>query len=213
MREVDESNTEARRVQIIEAATRCLARSGVAKTSINDICREAGMRSGHLYYYFENKDAVLEAVLLHNRETVINSVEHMLDGGDLVSQIFDVHVKAEQGRLSYGLTPAVRIELECYFQRLAAADTRVAGLSDRMVDVMRNAAESAVAAGRLSKDLNIDTFVDAVALIWQGLSYSRLIPDLDVEAMRRAVQLLLAPWLVGDGAPPASDPKTDPTVA
>lgn len=198
MRDVDEANTEAQRMRIIDAATRCLAKKGVAKTSISDICREAGMRSGHLYYYFENKDAVLEAVALRNRETVIASIEHMLDGGDLVSQIFDVHVKAEEDRLACGLTPTVRVELQCYFQRVASAP-HGAVVPDRLLSAIRGATETAVAAGRLSSQIDIDTFVNAVTLIWQGLSYSRLDPSLDLDAMRKAVQLLLSPWLTGGG--------------
>ena len=211
MREVDEANTEARRVRIIEAATRCLARNGVAKTSISDICKEAGMRSGHIYYYFENKDALLIAVLMHKRDAVISMVEHMLDSGDLVAQIFDVHVRAEEGRMAFGLTPEVRVELECYFRRHAGDQASDDVMPNRLDNAMRSAAETAVDAGRLSHDLDIDTFVNAVALIWQGLSYSRLTVGMDFEALRKAVEMLLKPWVVdqspavgGGSAPPTS---------
>ncbi|MBY8826351.1 TetR/AcrR family transcriptional regulator [Sphingomonas colocasiae] len=200
MREVDEANTEAKRRMVIDAAVRCLARNGVAKTSINDICREAGMRSGHLYYYFENKDALLAAVMLRNHDRTIETIEHMLDGGDLISQIVDVHVQAEAGRLAYGLTPAVRIELECYFSRLPEGEQSRATSSDRLLDAMRSAAHNAVAAGRLPGDLDIEGFVSAVALIWQGLSFSRLSPEFDIDEMRRTVRLLMEPWLSATGA-------------
>jgi AcrR family transcriptional regulator len=199
MREVDEANTEAKRRLVIDAAVRCLARNGVAKTSIADICKEAGMRSGHLYYYFENKDALLAAVMLRNHDETVETIEHMFDGGNLISQIVDVHVQAEAGRLAYGLTPAVRIELECYFSRLPEGEQSRARSSDRLLDAMRGSARNAVAAGRLPKDLDVEGFVSAVALIWQGLSFSRLAPDFDIEEMRRTVHLLMEPWLSVSG--------------
>ncbi|MDZ3833605.1 MAG: TetR/AcrR family transcriptional regulator [Sphingopyxis sp.] len=195
MREVDEANTETRRRHIIEATTRCLARNGVAKTSMSDICREAGMRSGHIYYYFENKDTLLEAVLLRNRNEVIETIEHMLDGQDIASQIFDVHVKAEEGRLSYGLTPAVRIELECYFQRNQLLTTHRDEYSARLAAAMRTAVMSAIDAGRLPKDLDVDRFVNAIGLIWDGLSSSRLDPGANMASLRDAVHFLLERWL------------------
>lgn len=197
MREVDEANTEAKRRLVIDAAVRCLARNGVAKTSINDICKEAGMRSGHLYYYFENKDALLAAVALRNHDETVETIEHMLDGEDLISQIVDVHVQAEAGRLAYGLTPAVRIELECYFSRLPQHEQSRTTPLNRLLDATRGAARNAIAAGRLPKDLDIEGFVRAVALIWQGLSFSRLSPDFDIDEMRRTVRLLMEPWLAG----------------
>jgi AcrR family transcriptional regulator len=194
MREVDEANTEARRSRIVEAAARCLARDGVAKTSISDICREAGMRPGHLYYYFPSKDEVLLAVMLRNREAVIEAVEHMLDGDDIPAQIFDVHQTAEDDRLTLGLTPAARVELESYFSRRPeSAAIAPDDDGDFLFDVMRRATVAAIATGRLPATTDVETFVNAVALIWQGLSYSRLSSAFDFGQMRKAVELLLGP--------------------
>ncbi len=194
MREVDEANTEARRTQIIAAAARCLARDGVAKTSISDICREAGMRPGHVYYYFPSKDAILKAVVLHNRAAAIEAIEHMFDGDDIPAQIFAVHQKAEDDRRAFGVTPAARVELESYFSRHAEAGEIVLDGSDSLFDIMRRATVAAVAAGRLPATTDVEIFVHAVALVWQGLSYSRLSSAFDFEQMRKAVGALLAPW-------------------
>lgn len=195
MREVDEANTEARRTQIIAATARCLERNGVAKTSMSDICRESGMRAGHIYYYFENKDRLLEAVLRHNRNEVLEAIEHILDGQDLASQIFEVHAKAEEGRLAYGLTPAVRIELECYFQRTQLLAESGTDYSERLTAAMRNVVISAIDTGRLPKGLDIERFVSAIGLIWEGLSSSRLDPNVNMVALRDAVHFLLERWI------------------
>lgn len=196
MRVVDETNTEAKRGAIIAAAIQCLARKGVAKTSISDICKEAGMRSGHLYYYFENKDALLIAILLYQQELALELIEHMLEGaGDIVSQIFDVHVKAEERRMALGLTPIMRMELECYLSRLKDDSLIGTDTMEHLLNAIRKAALQGIREGRLPEDLEVDAFTSAVALIWQGLAHSRLSPRFDLEENRRAVRLLMEPWL------------------
>jgi TetR/AcrR family transcriptional regulator, cholesterol catabolism regulator len=54
---------EDRREQIIDAAMRVFAQKGFMKATNKDIAREAGITPGLIYYYFENKEAVLNAIL------------------------------------------------------------------------------------------------------------------------------------------------------
>ena len=57
----DRSST---RVRIVDATLRCLARQGVAKTTVDDIAREAKFSRATLYRTFPGgKDAILEAVV------------------------------------------------------------------------------------------------------------------------------------------------------
>lgn len=194
MRTTDEENTEARRAAIISAAVRCLTRNGVAKTGIRDICKEAAIRPGHLYYYFENKDALLVSILLGHQEQAIQSIEHMLEAeADLVSQIVDVHMQAESRRAAIGLTPIVRMELECYVSRLAAEGNFSMQGTHRMQDAVRSAIRCAVANGKLSKDVDIVRLANAIILIWEGITHSQLTPDFDIDEIRQTVGYLMAP--------------------
>ncbi len=49
--------------QIVAAATRVIARKGYARTSLNDIAREAGMSKGAVHYHFPTKEALVSKVL------------------------------------------------------------------------------------------------------------------------------------------------------
>lgn len=49
--------------QIVAAATRVIARQGYARTSLNDIAREAGMSKGAVHYHFPTKEALVSTVL------------------------------------------------------------------------------------------------------------------------------------------------------
>ncbi len=55
-------NFEARRDEIIRAATRLFARQGFHATSMSDICEAAGVGRGVLYHYIESKEDILIAI-------------------------------------------------------------------------------------------------------------------------------------------------------
>lgn len=54
---------EDRREQILNAAMRVFAQKGFVRATNRDVAREAGITTGLIYYYFENKEALLQAVL------------------------------------------------------------------------------------------------------------------------------------------------------
>lgn len=62
MRTVDPVRHEERRREILEAARRRFARDGLRGASVSGICAEAGISPGHLYHYFESKEAILGAI-------------------------------------------------------------------------------------------------------------------------------------------------------
>jgi AcrR family transcriptional regulator len=53
----------ARREQILEAATRVFAEKGFRRATTREVAREAGVSEGTIYNYFEDKDALLLAIL------------------------------------------------------------------------------------------------------------------------------------------------------
>ncbi len=59
---VTEAHMEARRQQVLEAAAACFARNGFHQTSIDDICREAGLSAGAVYRYFRGKEEIIRAI-------------------------------------------------------------------------------------------------------------------------------------------------------
>jgi len=59
----DESRAGARRQQILDAAGRCFREHGFHSASMQLIARTAGMSGGHTYHYFENKEAIIAAIV------------------------------------------------------------------------------------------------------------------------------------------------------
>src|SRR5712691_11728565 len=54
---------EDRREQIIDAAMRVFSQKGFTRATNKDIAREAGITPGLIYHYFENKEALLKAIV------------------------------------------------------------------------------------------------------------------------------------------------------
>ena len=54
----------ARREHILDAALTCFARGGFHATTMQAICREAGVSPGALYVYFDSKEALIAGLSL-----------------------------------------------------------------------------------------------------------------------------------------------------
>jgi AcrR family transcriptional regulator len=62
------SRAQARRIQILDAAAHCFRAYGFHGASIAKISRQAGMSVGHIYHYFENKEAIIAAIVERDLE-------------------------------------------------------------------------------------------------------------------------------------------------
>ncbi|WP_460308478.1 TetR/AcrR family transcriptional regulator [Actinocorallia aurea] len=90
MPKVSDEHLEARRRQILDAATRCFAREGFGGTSMQDIFRESGLSAGAVYRYFPGKDEIVKAIVLHKRELLNERMDTLLALPELppVEEIF-----------------------------------------------------------------------------------------------------------------------------
>src|SRR5512145_906157 len=59
----DSPTRERRRAEILAAAGRLFASRGIRETTVRQIAEEVGVLAGSLYYYFENKDGILDALM------------------------------------------------------------------------------------------------------------------------------------------------------
>src|ERR1700752_560330 len=59
--------TTSPRADIVNAATRLFSEKGYAQTTMSDIARASGLQQSSLYYWFRNKEQLLQETLLVNR--------------------------------------------------------------------------------------------------------------------------------------------------
>ena len=57
---------QARRLQVLTAAEECFLQHGFHNASMAEISRAAGMSAGHIYNYFESKEAIIAAIVVQH---------------------------------------------------------------------------------------------------------------------------------------------------
>jgi AcrR family transcriptional regulator len=98
---------EARRQQIVDAASMCVRRAGFHGASMAEIAQAAGLSVGQIYRYFENKEAIVSAIVaqdvaeMRDKFSELQSsdeplLEAVIDG---CSQAVDEHYDLERSAL------------------------------------------------------------------------------------------------------------------
>jgi len=83
---------EDREAAIIEAAIRCVLRSGFHAASMDAIAREAGLSVGIIYRYFANKEAIIEAIVRRDLDALRSQV---LDSDNLSDAELNAAIMAD----------------------------------------------------------------------------------------------------------------------
>ncbi|EHD22314.1 MULTISPECIES: TetR/AcrR family transcriptional regulator [Brenneria] len=71
--EIREKNRD-RRKQVLDAAAKCFREEGFHGCSIARISKAAGMSPGHIYYHFANKEAIVEALVAQQENSLLELV-------------------------------------------------------------------------------------------------------------------------------------------
>jgi AcrR family transcriptional regulator len=74
------TDAEARRQQIVDAASACARRSGFHGASMADIAHTAGLSVGQIYRYFENKEAIIAAIVARDMAEMRDRYSELKDG-------------------------------------------------------------------------------------------------------------------------------------
>ncbi|MBB36791.1 MAG: TetR family transcriptional regulator [Hirschia sp.] len=70
-----ETRQEIRRSQILDAASNCFVSFGFHNAGMARIARAAKMSVGHIYHYYENKDAIIAAIVERHFQEYSEAVE------------------------------------------------------------------------------------------------------------------------------------------
>ncbi len=189
-----------RRRQILQAAQTCFMRSGYNKTTMDEIAAASGLSKGSLYWYFEGKDDLLQAVFLDFFEKELGyeqvaALEQLPTAAAKLQTILQMMV---------GLGEKVQGLFNLFLEYWASSTRRedAANLWTSMLVQYKN-----VLVGIIEEGIRNGEFrpVDAEGLVWammaayDGLTvYLSLVPDLDIQrAGQTLAETLLDGLLVG----------------
>ncbi len=78
---MEQDNTYSKKELILNTAREILAKQGYAKTTLDDIANALGMKKSSLYYYYQNKEALLDDVINFEKEKYLSLITDALNEG------------------------------------------------------------------------------------------------------------------------------------
>lgn len=183
MPKITEEQREARRLEILEAATRCFARQGFHRTTMEDIIRELASSPGAVYCYFRGKNDIVAAIAeqRHARESALLAEllasDNVGEGIQRVARAFFEMLKhpAEKKRR--------KVTIQLWAESLR--DKRIRKIVERGIrqrDLLTAALRNAQRLGQLPVDVDTDAFSRVLLALVQGFILQQAWePELDAE--------------------------------
>ena len=193
-----------RRTEILEAARRCVARSGFHQTSMQEICAEAGMSPGNLYRYFPSKEAIIAGIAERDRAEVGAELgaAQFTDDFFATFEALARHHLVERNADDVGLCTEMVAE-----SRRNPAIGRIMQEFDREVHARLVAMTQAAAQrGDIPPGTDFDSVVTMLMVIADGVWWRRAVdPAFDAEAMLPIFMDLTRHMLLGASADAAKN--------
>ena len=160
-------NRRRRFAEVVDAAAKVFARRGYHGAATQDIADVLGIRQASLYYYFESKEAALEAVCASGVDDYAVRAQKVarcaMTSSEKVAQLVFHHLAPMAERLDY----TVVFLRERRFLP-APARKRIRAIEMRYERIIQRIIEQGVAAGEFRADL--DTRMATLALLGLGNS-------------------------------------------
>ena len=196
-RHTDPERAQSRRRQVLDAAATCFSRSGFHGASMAEISKAAGMSAGHIYNYFDGKDAIIAAFVEEEVERVALLLRDLEQKDDPLQAIVD----ESDNTVNEHMAPEFwSLKLEIFAE--ASRNPKVAAVLAQADRCMRKQFRAIVKAGRerhglAADDATVDGRLEASVALFQGLSLRALHhPELDRAALTRAYRVALGALLL-----------------
>ncbi len=198
-RQTDPAIALARREQILTAAAECFRRKGYHGAGMAEISKTAGMSAGHIYNYFESKEAIIESIIEKDMEEMFSIFQKFEDHpGDVLAALLDGLNIGVQRHMDTG---SCVIDLDMMAE--AGRNIKVATLL-RETDIqargrMRQLLTSERSALKNIDERELESRINVIFSMMAGLLLRKLLyPELTEEtvliALRPAMKTLLMPF-------------------
>ncbi|HEX2839786.1 TetR/AcrR family transcriptional regulator [Hyphomicrobium sp.] len=207
---------QARRERILDAAELCFARAGFHRSTMQDICKEAGISPGALYVYFASKEDLIAGIVERDRAKLAAELAELSHAPDLLSALAKLgeHYAVEEPQHKRVLG----IEIGSEATRNAAVGATFKSVDEYCRQSFEQVFERAQQDGKIKPQDDPRTLSEVVSLIGDGLFWRRAVdPEFDaikvLPVLVRMVSALLNPVTpedIGAATAPAAK-KTEAT--
>jgi TetR/AcrR family transcriptional repressor of uid operon len=201
LRKLDPAKHEEKRLQILQAAGACFIRHGFQGASIAAICAEAGISPGHLYHYFDGKEAIIEAMTELGLQHAASRISEMAGKTNaveaLLSEIEQIHTKKDQKKDHPG--PALVIEIVAEAGRNPAIGQTLHNHTQKLRGLLTDFLRDGQARGQIDPGLDPSSLATLLMGVIDGTKVMSVKdPDFDMAKTMGLVKLMFGRFL----APP-----------
>lgn len=176
----------ARRTAILDAAERCFAVSGFHATSMQDICKAAGVSPGALYVYFKSKEDLIEGICERNRREFAERFKALDTATDVLAALGTMagQYLIEEPREKRMLC----VEIGAEACRNATVAELMRSIDDLVDQSFRRLFERLKAEGRIPSETDVDALMRILILLGDGLFWRQAVdPRFDAKKHLDAV--------------------------
>jgi AcrR family transcriptional regulator len=198
-RQTDPAIAQSRREQILTAAAECFRRKGYHGAGMAEISKTAGMSAGHIYNYFESKEAIIESIIEKDMEEMFSIFQQFEDHpGDVLAALLDGLNIGVQRHMDTG---ACVVDLDMMAE--AGRNVKVASLLRDMDTQARGRMRQLLTSERSAlkdiDELELESRINVIFSMMAGLLLRKLLyPELTEKtvliALRPAMKTLLMPF-------------------
>lgn len=192
----DPSRAAARRQQILCAAAHCFREYGFHAASIAKISSIAGMSPGHIYHYFENKEAIIAAIVAQDLESLLTMTAEFRAAANIRAALIERTAEGVADQLD---PIAAGLKLEIVAE--AARNPRVGQIVREADATCRRELAITIrdirrAAGHEDSPAAIDDMVEVMACLFEGLLLRTIRnPGLDRSGVAQRIQAAISDLL------------------
>ncbi|MEO8397182.1 MAG: TetR/AcrR family transcriptional regulator [Chloroflexota bacterium] len=202
---IQEQLIQARRNQILDAATSAFAQKGYHRATIQDVAKIAGIAAGTIYNYFENKTALLMGILERLNETERRD--------DDMSQIMkmDIHTFSQhymRRRFELMMQNGFEIFQIVLSEVLIDSDLRaiyMAQVIEPTFALAENYYLQAVGGGKIRSDIDIPLTLRLTSAAVIGILVLRILGDTEIADKWEQIPDLLTTMTLDGILPPKGD--------
>lgn len=175
-----------RRARILDAAEVCFARAGFHRTTMQDICKVAGVSAGAVYLYFASKEALIDGIVERDREEIALELGRLGDAPDLMSGLEGLLRRCVLERPAH--KAALYIEMLSEANRNPHMAQAMRGCETVLIGALCDMLAQAQKTGRIATQFDPDTAARLLMLMGDGLfvllargandDIARIVPEL-----------------------------------
>ena len=162
--------TAERTAQIMQAAMQVIAQKGFTAARMDDIAEAAGLSKGTLYKYYNNKDALIKALIKMIMEEQFEMARQFLGAeGSMIEKLTNMAVATTIGMQAMPEMQSLFYEFFSQIGRNPDLKVMAEQLGENILDTMRNLVKQGIAQGEISAETDIATAATLLVAVHEGL--------------------------------------------